>query len=207
MCLTQECQLTSMNTPPTNTWQSGRYWSTIWKKYSNCNSGSNNDNGGDCTRTTKCGSSWIHSAASQNEQAEVNTDRQCFFWHYIRHRVPNMQLGANVLWLNFMFCWPYILIYACNETNLMHYLSSVHSSHYTSKCFGLASSPSSGGNKVYMWQLVPVVHLSWLSAGLDGPPTVNWHVQHVATVTYIYIVTSCWWTTSKPDTCGGIVTE
>jgi hypothetical protein len=26
-----------------------------------------------------------------------------------------------------MFCWQYILIYACNETNLMHYLSSVYS--------------------------------------------------------------------------------
>jgi hypothetical protein len=26
-----------------------------------------------------------------------------------------------------MFCWPYISIYDCNETNLMHYLSSVYS--------------------------------------------------------------------------------
>jgi hypothetical protein len=26
-----------------------------------------------------------------------------------------------------MFCWPCISIYACNETNLMHYLSSVYS--------------------------------------------------------------------------------
>jgi hypothetical protein len=29
--------------------------------------------------------------------------------------------------LNFMFCWRYFWIYACNETNLMHYLSSVYS--------------------------------------------------------------------------------
>jgi hypothetical protein len=28
---------------------------------------------------------------------------------------------------NFTFCWPYISIYACNETNLMHCLSSVYS--------------------------------------------------------------------------------
>jgi hypothetical protein len=28
---------------------------------------------------------------------------------------------------NFMFCWPCISIYACNETNLMHYLPSVYS--------------------------------------------------------------------------------
>jgi hypothetical protein len=40
-------------------------------------------------------------------------------------------------------------------------------SHYTSICFGLASSPSSGGNNVYMWQLICVVFLSGLSA---GPP-------------------------------------
>jgi hypothetical protein len=26
----------------------------------------------------------------------------------------------------FMFCWPYISIHPCNETNLMHYLSSVY---------------------------------------------------------------------------------
>jgi hypothetical protein len=26
-----------------------------------------------------------------------------------------------------MFCWPCISIYACNEINLMHYLSSVYS--------------------------------------------------------------------------------
>jgi hypothetical protein len=28
---------------------------------------------------------------------------------------------------SFMFCWPCISIYACNETNLKHYLSSVYS--------------------------------------------------------------------------------
>jgi hypothetical protein len=32
-------------------------------------------------------------------------------------------------------------------------------SHHTSTCFGLASSPSSGGNNVYMQQLVCVVRL------------------------------------------------
>jgi hypothetical protein len=31
----------------------------------------------------------------------------------------------NKLLLNFMFCCPFISIYACNETNPMHYLSSV----------------------------------------------------------------------------------
>jgi hypothetical protein len=41
-------------------------------------------------------------------------------------------------------------------------------SHYTSTCFGLASSPSSGGNSVYMQQLVRVVRLSRLWAGHEA---------------------------------------
>jgi hypothetical protein len=39
----------------------------------------------------------------------------------------------------------------------------------TSTCIACISSPSSGGNNVYMWQLVRVVLLSWLSAGLSRP--------------------------------------
>jgi hypothetical protein len=41
-------------------------------------------------------------------------------------RCPRKSLG-DLLSLNFMWCWPCISIYACNETNLMHYLSSVYS--------------------------------------------------------------------------------
>jgi hypothetical protein len=37
----------------------------------------------------------------------------------------------------FMFCWPCISIYACNETNLMHYLSSVYSVTITLHVLGL----------------------------------------------------------------------
>jgi hypothetical protein len=37
-----------------------------------------------------------------------------------------MSSSYNVMW-NFVFCWPCISIYACNETNLMLYLSSVYS--------------------------------------------------------------------------------
>jgi hypothetical protein len=64
-----------------------------------------------------------------------------------------------------MFCWPWISIYACNETNVMHFIFGLFS-HYTSTCFGLASCPSSGGSNVYMQQMVRVVRFSWLSAGL-----------------------------------------
>jgi hypothetical protein len=61
-------------------------------------------------------------------------------------------------------------------------------SHYSSTCFGFASSPSSGDNNVYMRQLLRVVRLCRLSAGLD-------HLSN------IYIVTSWWWAISKPETC------
>jgi hypothetical protein len=63
--------------------------------------------------------------------------------------------------------------------------------HYTSTCFGHASSPSSGGNSVYMRRLVRVVRFSSLSAG------VQYNTYHLL---HIYIVTSWWWANSKPDT-------
>jgi hypothetical protein len=36
-------------------------------------------------------------------------------------------------------------------------------SHYTSTCLVLARCPSSGGNSVYMQQMVRAVHVSWLN--------------------------------------------
>jgi hypothetical protein len=59
-------------------------------------------------------------------------------------------------------------------------------SHYTSTCFGLASFPSSGGNNVYMQQLVRVVHFSWLSAGLDGQSTDSQLKRTTRTNCHIY---------------------
>jgi hypothetical protein len=32
-----------------------------------------------------------------------------------------------IIQLSFMFCWPCILMYACNETSLRHYLFSIYS--------------------------------------------------------------------------------
>jgi hypothetical protein len=77
--------------------------------------------------------------------------------------VRHMPHSDIVLWITFTR-W---IMYAFNETSLMHYLSSVYSVH-TSTCFRLVSSPSSGGKNIYMQQLVCVVRLSWLSTGLDG---------------------------------------
>jgi hypothetical protein len=58
-------------------------------------------------------------------------------------------------------------------------------SHYSSICFGLASSPSSGSNNVYMWQLVRVGRLSWLSAGLVEVG-LNQAKSTTRTICYIY---------------------
>jgi hypothetical protein len=70
--------------------------------------------------------------------------------------------------------------------------------HYTSTCFGLASCPSSGSNnvRVYMWQLERDVRFSWQSTKPH-----KFHLLH------IYVVTSWWWATSKPETRRGIVSE
>jgi hypothetical protein len=48
--------------------------------------------------------------------------------------LPNSKLTLNtypyyllIIQMSFMFCWPCISIYACNETSLRHYLSSIYS--------------------------------------------------------------------------------
>jgi hypothetical protein len=58
-------------------------------------------------------------------------------------------------------------------------------SHYTSKSFGLASSPSSGSSDVYMWQSVRAVRLSRVSAGLDVM-NCDYDLQHLPIVTHIH---------------------
>jgi hypothetical protein len=63
----------------------------------------------------------------------LNTQMMIIFWRsrccvVRRSWVQNVlsQLYREIV-PSFMFCWPCISIYACNETNLMHYLSSVYS--------------------------------------------------------------------------------
>jgi hypothetical protein len=98
------------------------------------------------------------------------------------------------------------------------YFHFIFLSHYASTCSRFASSPSSGGSNGHMWQLVPVVHLSRLSADLACMVLVNLfhsiqaHQQSTNTYntyqqSHIYIAASWWWATSKPKTCRGIVTQ
>jgi hypothetical protein len=67
--------------------------------------------------------------------------------------------------------------HACNETNLMHYLSSVYS----------------------------FICLSWLSVGLAHRQSTK--MYNMYQLLHIYIATSWWWVASKSETCRGIVTE
>jgi hypothetical protein len=59
---------------------------------------------------------------------------------------------------NFMFCWPCISKYACNETNVMHYLSSVYWVTIPLHVSGL-----------------PVAHHQEVATHICG----NWHVLYV----------------------------
>jgi hypothetical protein len=47
-------------------------------------------------------------------------------WTIPVFRLESSKTNVKLL-LNFMFCWPCVSIYACNETNSMHRLSSVYS--------------------------------------------------------------------------------
>jgi hypothetical protein len=81
-------------------------------------------------------------------------------------------IGHIILSDFFMFCWPYSSIYACNETNPIHCLSSVYSA--TIQQLSTVCGPA--------------------DSRLRRTTRANCH---------IYIATSWWWATSKPETCSG----
>jgi hypothetical protein len=62
-----------------------------------------------------------------------------------------------------MFCRPRISIYACNETNLMHYLPSVYSVTISLYVSGLVVAHHQEVTMyVYVRQLVGVVYSHWV---------------------------------------------
>jgi hypothetical protein len=120
---------------------------------------------------------------------------------FITHYIP-LFLLVYVYSKFFMFCWPCISIYACNEINLMHYLSSVYSVtiplHVS--CLLVAHHKEVTMytyNKWYVMYVLVDCQLVWFQS---GQLTVNQLLN-------IYIITSWWWATSKPETCRGIMTE
>jgi hypothetical protein len=82
---------------------------------------------------------------TRNTKVTHRTPGLWYFWD-IRYVLLTAQLDTCVSW---------------NQLDALFIFSLF--SHYTCTCFGLASCPSSGGNNVYMWQLVCVVHLSPLA--------------------------------------------
>jgi hypothetical protein len=92
---------------------------------------------------------------------------------------------------------------ACNESNLMHYLSSLYwvtiPLHVSCAC-----SSSSGDNNVYICDNWYVLYFL-----VDCPSRpANSRLRHIThTKCHTYTLLSWWWATSKPETCRGIVTE
>jgi hypothetical protein len=111
--------------------------------------------------------------------------------------------------------------HSCNETNLMHYLSSVYSVTTPLHVSGLLVALHQDV-AMYMcdsWYVLYVLvyyRRAWL--GWDGVCHVsmshsnqaNWQstkMYNMYQLSHIYIVTSWRWATSKPKMCRGIVTQ
>jgi hypothetical protein len=99
----------------------------------------------------------------------------------------------------FMLCWPCISIYACNETNLMHYLSSVYSVTIPPHVLGLLVVRHQEvtmyicDNWNVLWVLVDCRRACMAHQDLQYLPIVHCYLW--------------WWATSKPKTCRGTLTE
>jgi hypothetical protein len=116
---------------------------------------------------------------------------------------------------NFMFCWTYsISIYACNETNLMHYLSSVYSVTIPLHVLGLLVGHH---QEVTMyicnnWYVLYVLvdcwqawYFSWQQANQACQQSTKTYSTYQ--LLHVHITTSWWWAASRPETCRGVVTE
>jgi hypothetical protein len=92
----------------------------------------------------------------------------------------SLDCPAEALWLNLL--GYFLLCFVDRASRFMRVMKPTWCTIYLQfipslylYMFRLASCSSSGGNNVYMWQLVRVVRFGWLSAGLvvysDG---INW---------------------------------
>jgi hypothetical protein len=98
---------------------------------------------------------------------------------------------------HFMFCWSCISIYAGNETNLMHYLSSVYSVTIPLKVSGLLVA--------HHQEVTMPIRDNWFHSIQVHRQSTKMHNTYK--LSHIYIVTSWWWATSNPESCRGKVTE
>jgi hypothetical protein len=97
-----------------------------------------------------------------------------------------------------------VCLYTCIDTSLMHYLPSVYSVTITLHVSRLQVAHHQQETMyMYIQQLVRVVRFSWMSGLRESTKTYT----DVYWLLHIYIVTSRWWATRKPETRCGIVTE
>jgi hypothetical protein len=98
---------------------------------------------------------------------------------------------------NGTFCWPCnIWTYPCDETNLSHYLSSVY---WVTTPLHVSALLLAHHQEVVMY-----ICDSWyvLYFSVDCQQGC-WQSTDTYQLSHIYITTSWWWATSKPETCGG----
>jgi hypothetical protein len=119
-------------------------------------------------------------------------------------------LQDQTVWI-FMLCWPCISIYVCNETNLMHHLSSVYSVTIPLHILGLLVTHHQQVKICICnsWYVLVDCQLAWLEWNVHSNQA-SWESTKAyitCQLLHIYIVTSWWWATSKPETSRSIVTQ
>jgi hypothetical protein len=110
-----------------------------------------------------------------------------WFWH--EH---NLSFSKEIILFFSMFGWSCISKYACNETSVMWYLSSVWVTTPLHVLGLLVARHQEAAMYLYMWQLVRVVRFSWLLVGLDGME----HTQKQNFTCGLYAHTMLHWTVS-----------
>jgi hypothetical protein len=156
----------------------------------------------------------IHGAISH----EAWIFRRCLDWplsasRYGWHRLTTEQLThlqicvSKLLWpwdlklslQYFTFCWPYISIYVCNETNLMHYLSSVYSVTIPLHVLGLlvAHHQEVAMYICYSWYVLYVLvdcRQAWLEWNYIQLVSLHTYLnRNVAKDSVLWHVTLCCW--------------
>jgi hypothetical protein len=110
---------------------------------------------------------------------------------------------AQRVFRNFMFCWLCISICTCNETNLMHYLPSVYSVTILLHVSGLLVAH----HQEVTTYVCDNCYVLYVLVDCRQAQRQSTKTHNTYQLSHIYIVTSWWWATSKPETCRVVVTE
>jgi hypothetical protein len=96
--------------------------------------------------------------------------------------------------------------YACNETRLMHYLSSLYLVTILLHVSGLLVAHNHAVTMYICdnWYVLYVLVDLWPA---DSQLKRTTHTIYRIYTIYMYIITSWWWATRKPEICRCIVTE